>query len=506
MKKKGAQSRNPVWSKRTGIVPSKINILYTAGRDIQAKLPADELLIPYDIWTNRAHCLMLERQKIIPTNVAESILKSLEEISALYRKNQFHLDPQLEDIHVNIETFIAEEAGEEVAGWLHTARSRNDQSTTDIRLYVRDRLLEVFEGTIELIEVLVSQAEEFSDAIMPGLTHLRFASVTTWAHYVLSYAQALERDLVRIQQAYSILNQSPLGSVASYGTSWNIDRSYSAKMLGFERVQINTIDCLTNRWEIEAEAALAVSFLMNHLSIISQDLLLFTLPSLPLLEVDDRYVTGSSIMPQKRNLDFAEVTRAKASLIQGYALSLMGIGRSLNSGYNRDEQWTKYIIIDVFEEAHYASKLFRDIFSTLRINKANMAYAAGQGFLHAIEVTDYLTRTYSLPFRISYRIVAETVKQCASEQKLALDKLNLVLKESDTNIKITPKEWKHLGNLEQIIKSKNHIGGTAPEAIRESARSLGAVVEEHKKWLITKTKSLDDAKRFLSQQIRALIK
>lgn len=505
MNPKKTGEKQPVWSDRTRVSPSKISLLYTAGRDVEPKPPADELLIPYDIWTNRAHTLMLYRQKIISREVAQAILQSLEKISVLYRKNQFHLDPQLEDVHMNIEQFIAEDAGEETAGWLHTGRSRNDQSTTDIRLYVRDRLLEKIEGTIELMEVLLRQAEEHIETVMPGLTHLRFATLTTWAHYLVNYAQALERDTTRLQNAYEMVDQSPLGAVASYGTSWNIDRKYTAELLGFQKVQVNTIDCLTNRWEMEAEAATAICFLLNHLSIIAEDLLIFTLPPFEWVEIDSRYVTGSSIMPQKRNLDFAEVTRAKASLIQGYVQALLGIGRATTSGYNRDEQWTKFIIIDVFDEARYAAKLFRDVFLTLKVNPRQMERAGNLGFLNATEVADYLTRKYNLPFRRAYKIVAEAVRASESESQLALDKLNSVLKQNNTNIQISTREWKQLRNLKEIVKSKKHLGGPAPESIKENIAYLLGLIMEHRKWLTQKTKSLDRAKRLLTDEIKALL-
>lgn len=504
MRAKKKALKEPVWSKRTGIVPSEINLLYTTGRDVEPRPAADELLIPYDIWTNRAHCLMLYRQQIISEEIARRILAALEKLSLLYRKNRFHLEPHLEDVHINIENFVSEETGAEIAGWLHTGRSRNDQSTTDVRLYVRDRLLETIEGVIELAEVLLKQAMQSQDAVMPGLTHFRFATLTTWSHYLVSYAQALERDILRLRNAYEIINQSPLGAVASYGTSWQIDRYYTAQLLGFERVQLNTLDCMTNRWETEAEAAVALCFLLQHLSIISEDLLVFSLPTLNMIEVDDHYVTGSSVMPQKRNLDFAEVTRAKASLIQGYVQALWGIGRATTSGYNRDEQWTKFIIIDVFDEAHYAPRLFRDVFATLGINREQMAKAAEAGFLNAIEVADFLSHNYKLPFRSAYKIVAEAVRQAAAEKKLTLEKLNLALKNNKTNITIDEKSWRKLSNLEEIIRSKKHSGAPAPEFIKENVDYLATLIEQHREWLNQKTSYLDKAKRLLNQQIKAL--
>ncbi len=504
-KKQHLQQTEPIWQQRTSMPPSELNILFTAGRDVKSKPAADELLIPYDIWTNRAHCLMLHRQKIISTDVARKILDSLDAISNLYRKNQFHIDPHLEDVHMNIENFIAEDIGPETGAWLHTARSRNDQSTTDIRLFVRDRLLQKTETTIELIEVLLEKAKKYTDAVMPGLTHLRFASLTTWSHYLLSYAQSLERDLYRLQMAYETVNQSPLGAVASYGTTWNIDRTYTAQLLGFKRVQMNTIDCLTSRWEIETEVATAVSYLLNHLSIISQDLLIFTLPPLALLEIDDRFVTGSSVMPQKRNLDFAEVTRAKASLVQGYVQALWGIGHANTSGYNRDAQWTKYIIIDVFDEARSSTILFRDIFKTLKPNKRNMQRAAEQGFLNAVEVADFLSQTYKIPFRISYKVVAAAVRASVSEGALSPEKINLSLKQHNISIKIKKEEWDKIKKLQNVIERKKHIGGSAPEAILENCKVLENVIKQQRKWLEQQTTLLNNSKRFLTQQIKEVM-
>ncbi|MCX7766923.1 MAG: lyase family protein, partial [Candidatus Sumerlaeia bacterium] len=326
------------------------------------------------------------------------------------------------------------------------------------------------------------------------------------SHSLLSYAQALERDLLRFHVAYSLINQSPLGAVAAYGTYWNIDRHYTAQLLGFERVQVNTIDCMSNRWEMEAEAAVAVAFLMNHLSIISEDLLLFSLPTLNLLVIDDQYVTGSSVMPQKRNLDFAEVTRAKASLIQSYAQALWGIGRGINSGYNRDEQWTKFIIIDVFDEAHYAPRLFRDIFATLRIDQSAMTRSTELGFLNALEVADFLSANYHLPFRLAYSIVAEAVRECSAEQRLMLDRVNRVLKNNKVNIQLTETDWQQVSDPQQIINNKKHLGGPAPIAIRENITYLRQQLAEHKNWLKQNNKSLDKAKRFLNQQIKELLK
>lgn len=496
----------PVWSKRTGVKPSLINLLYTAGRDIEPKPAADELLIPYDIWTNRAHCLMLYRQQIIPAEIACKILRALDKLTDLYRKNRFQLDKNLEDVHINIENFVNKDAGAEIAGWLHTGRSRNDQSTTDVRLFVRDRLLEITEGTIELMETLLAQAEKYTEAVMPGLTHLRFATTTTWSHYLLSYAQALERDLLRFNVAYSLINQSPLGAVAAYGTYWNIDRQYTAQLLGFDRVQVNTIDCMSNRWEMEAEAAVAVAFLMNHLSIISEDLLLFSLPTLNMITIDDQYVTGSSVMPQKRNLDFAEVTRAKAALIQSYAQALWGIGRGINSGYNRDEQWTKFIIIDVFDEARYASRLFRDVFATLRIDRAAMSRATELGFLNALEVADFLSASYQLPFRLAYKVVAEAVRECSTEQRLVLDRLNQVLKNNNSDIQLTETDWQRVNDPRQIINNKKHLGGPAPIAIKENITYLRQQLAEYKNWLKQNIKSLEKAKRLLTQRINELLK
>jgi argininosuccinate lyase len=496
------KSSGQIWNERMKRQPSKINVLYCAGRDIEPRLSADEHLIPYDIWTNKAHVLMLHKQQLIPATILAKILRALDALSKCYRSGKFRLDPLKEDVHMNIEAFVQAEAGPEASGWLHTARSRNDQTTTDVRLYVRDRVLDFFGGIEALVGKILTQAAKHLETPMPGYTHGRPAAVTTFAHYLASYAQALVRDLGRLQFAFGLLNQCPLGAVAAFGTTWPIDRDYSARLLAFELVQVNNLDCVTSRWEMEAEVAGAVAFFMTHLSTVAQDLLFFSDPCRGFLTIDERYLTGSSVMPQKQNLDFAEVTRAKASLVQSYAQALHAMARGMLSGYNRDSQWTKYVIIDLFEEVHYAPRIFSDVIASLKVNADAMLRHTQFGFINAVEIADFLAQTKALPFRSAHRLVAKAVKQSQAAGRMELATLNQVLKDDGHTVRVSKKEWTSLEEPLKRLGMKQHLGAPSPRAVRSHLQGLERLRITHRNWLTQKLANLNTAKKGLEKEIK----
>ena len=301
MDKKRAQ----VWGSNLKKTPNEQNILFCAGRDVQPLPMADELLLPYDIWTNRAHCIMLHKQGLIPPASLSSILEGLYKLETLVAAGNFSLDPAKEDVHINVEAFVTENQGTEAGGRMHIGRSRNDQSACDMRLYLRDVSLSLFDSVKNLAASLLVQAEKYAESVMPGFTHYQPAMVTTWGHWLCAYVQGLCRDLERLAFAISLVNRNPLGAAAAFGTSWPIDRQLTTELLAFEKIDTNTLDCIVSRWENEAQLAHSGSMLMNHLSIMSQDLIFLSHPYSGLLQIDDDYLTGSSIMPQKKNPDFA---------------------------------------------------------------------------------------------------------------------------------------------------------------------------------------------------------
>jgi len=448
----------PVWSKRTGGRAAAANVRYCAGRDVAARPPADSLLIAADLWTNRAHAVMLARQGILAPAQAAAILRALEDIRQRADKGEFLIPPEAEDVHMAIEQEVTRLAGPGSGGWLHAGRSRNDQTTTDIRLWLREALLDLAADASALARAIATHARGHTETVCPGFTHMQPAMITTWGHVACAWAQALGRDLERIEAALGAADRSPLGAAASFGTSWPIDREMTARLLGFREVQDNSLDCVSSRGEAETQAVFALSLLLNRLSGIGQDLILLSSPPRRWLRLDDQFVTGSSIMPQKRNPDFAEVTRAKASAVAGILAGLLGIGRSAPAGYNRDSQWTKYLVMDAFAEIEGAPAIFQGVFESMAVDARRMREACAEGYMNAAEVAEALAARTRLPFRDCYRVVAEAVAACESAGTLRREALNGVLR----------RRWKEIsGNIQassgqQDSQASGKLGRAVP--------------------------------------------
>lgn len=455
------------WGERLTEAPEMRNIAYCAGRDVAGRPMADAVLVPFDCWQNRAHITMLAEQGIVSAEQAKKIRRAVTDFQKAVAAGELSLIPEKEDVHTNIEHFVAEKLGPEISGVMHTGRSRNDQTTTVVRMYLRDRLLEFAISVAGLIDGICRRAEEFAGVPVAGYTHYQPASVTTVGHWFASYAQALLRDLGRLVEAYQRINISPLGAAASFGTSWPINRERTAELLGFRAVQANSLDCITNRWEMEAEAATAVEFTMTHLSIISQDIIMLSGPQLGIMQVADRYVTGSSIMPQKRNPDFAEVTRAKAVLVQQMTASLFGIARGAFSGYNRDTQWTKYLAMDIFDEAMDAPVVFAGVFDTLQIDAAAAEASAAANFVNAVDVADVLAQESGLPFRATYEIASKAVRLSEEQGSVDLDVVrDLAEKAGSKAMKLD------VGSPAAIANRKKHTGGTQQARLKADLRKM----------------------------------
>ncbi len=473
----------PVWGHRLEGKPGELSILYCAGRDVRVIPMADEILIPFDIWNTEAHNIMLCRRGIISRDELRVILSALLRIRNLYEEGQFKLDPGKEDVHMNIESFITEHCDQDIGRKVHTGRSRNDQIVCDMRMYLREKTLQMFDSLMGLVEALLDVAGDHLDTVMPGFTHYQHATISTFAHLLVSYAQALERDLERFRFAYSVINRNPLGAAAGYGTSWPIDRELTARLLGFDRVQENSIDCVSSRWEAEAQLASAVCFMMNHLSVISQDFIFMTTSEANMLKLHDSFVLGSSIMPQKRNPGPLEVTRARAAMAHGALQSLFGIGKASLSGYNRDGQYTKYLIFDLISECELAPVVLREVIRTVQVNREIMRKLATVGFLNAVDVADHITREFRVPFRRSYHVVAEAVRLSDAEGEITLSAINTALKNAGIDRSFDTQTFDQLKIPERNVELKNHMGGPAPEAVSRTTNGISQKVKEHKDWL-----------------------
>ena len=486
---KSKAPKQQFWGGRMKEPPEMRNVAYCAGRDVAARPMADAVLIPYDVWQNRAHSLMLAEKGIMPHASLRKVLRGLAEFERRTAAGELALDPAKEDVHTNIEHFVAATAGEGHSGFMHTGRSRNDQSTTVVRMLVRDELLSFGEELGVLIAATLGASARFATVPVPGLTHTQPASLTTVGHWFASHAQALLRDLGRLVEAWDRINVSPLGAAASFGTSWPIGREMTARLLGFSAVQVNTLDCLTNRWEMEAEAATVLEFALTHLSIVSQDLIMLSFPDIGVVQIADRYVTGSSIMPQKRNPDFAEVTRAKAAVVQNLASTLFAVAKGSLSGYNRDAQWTKYLIMDAFAEAADAPAVFAGVFDTLEVNEARAAELARRNFVDAVDVADTLARESGLPFRAAYDIVSKAVR--LSDKLGRIDPEVVARLAAEAGAKKTRMA---LATPEAIVASKAHTGGPAPRILARDGKRMADRLKELKAALASRRKRIETAR------------
>jgi argininosuccinate lyase len=488
-----------VWGHRLAGKPEELSVMYSAGRDVKALPMADEVLIPYDIWNTESHDVMLYKQGILTRNEIKVILSSLLRIRELYESGEFELDPKKEDVHMNIESYVTENFDSEIGRKIHTGRSRNDQIVCDMRMYLRDKALQFTDSLIQLVDVILKIAGEHLETVMPGFTHYQHATISTFGHLLVSYAQALERDLERFEFAYSIINRNPLGAAAGYGTSWQLDRELTTRLLGFDEVQENSIDCVSSRWEAEAELASAISFMMSHLSIACQDIIFMTTSEAGMIRLDDKFVGGSSIMPQKRNPAPLEVTRAKTAIAHGIMQAIFEIAKASLSGYNRDSQYTKYLIFDLVSECELAPVVIREVIRTMQVNKETMKKLAKVGFLNAVDVADYLTRNHNMPFRQAYHIVADAVKLSDAEGEITLSAINTALKEDNLEISIDDESFNKLSVPEMNVSLKDHIGGPAPKSVLKTIDNIKVKLDKHRNWLDFAYSNLQNAKSELDR-------
>ena len=480
--------------------------IFTSGRDVRGTPPADERLIPYDLWGSRAHVVMLAKQKILPRREARSLVKGLREIEKSWLKGNFHLDPSKEDVHSNIEAWLIKKYGIDVGGRLHTARSRNDQVVLDMRLYMRDRALDFIAELTSIVNVLLDQAQKYRDSILPGYTHHQPAQVTTLGHIWLSFAGAFLRDGSRFQDWYGRFNQNPLGSMTGYSTSFTIDRNLTSRLLGFDGPCQNSLDPIQNRWEPEAEMAFAITAMMNHLSSVAQTLILFSTGEFGMIRLDDAYCSGSSMMPQKRNPDPLEVIKAKAAVAQGLLNSLLSIGKANFLGYNRDTQWAKYLIMDLVDESIPAPKLMSEIIASLRVNEKEMATLCQERFISAPDLLERIVQDWGVPFRKAKVAVEKAVRYSEVErsQQVSISALRRAAKEEGINLKIDAKFVQAAQESRDIVSRRKVIGGTSPQALQRSIVSVFRQSQSIQRWLTEKRKQQSAAKNQLIRAERIL--
>jgi len=450
---------NKMWGGRFAMSPADLMV------EINASIGFDKAMAPQDIAGSKAHAEMLARQGIITKADAREILKGLEQVRTEIERGDFAFSQALEDIHMNVESRLAELIGP-AAGRLHTARSRNDQVALDFRLYVRDSL-DAFDSVLaSLQQALATKADTHADVVMPGFTHLQPAQPVTFGHHLLAYVEMLGRDRGRFADARKRLNESPLGSAALAGTSFPIDREYTAEALGFDRPTANSLDGVSDRdFALETLAAAAISAM--HLSRLAEEIVIWMTPQFGFVRLSDKWTTGSSIMPQKRNPDAAELCRAKIGRIAGAFQSLIMVMKGLPLTYSKDMQEDKEVTFDALRAFAVAAAAMRGMIEDLEPVPETMRAAAGRGYSTATDLADWLVRTLGLPFREAHHVTGSIVKR-AETKGAALEDLSLAEMQV-VEPRITKDVFSVL-SVDASVRSRTSYGGTAPQNVRKMAR------------------------------------
>jgi argininosuccinate lyase len=432
----------------------------------------DRRLYKYDIAGSIAHANMLGRQGIIPKADAKKIISGLKEILKEIESGRFRFKPGLEDIHMNIEAALIEKIGPS-GGRLHTARSRNDQIALDIRLYLREKTNGIISLLKRLETTMLNTAERNMDAIMPGYTHMQRAQPVFLSHHLLSYLWMFERDRQRLADSLKRINILPLGSCALAGTTLPIDREYAAALLGFDKVSENSIDAVSDR-DFIIEFIAAASILMMHLSRLSGELVLWSTTEFSFIELPDAYSTGSSIMPQKKNPDVAELIRGKTGRVYGSLFNILTVMKGLPLSYNRDFQEDKPPLFDTVDTVEACLTVLNEMFPEIKFNKERMLDAAYRGFSTATDMAEYLVKR-GIPFRDAHEIIGRIVLYAIENRKelggLGLDELRRFSRHFAKDVFEAIK-------VDVSVKGKKSEGGTSPESVKKQIKELKSLLRE----------------------------
>ena len=432
-----------------------------------SSIAVDRRLYRCDITGSIAHVKMLARQRIILLSEAQKIVRGLKAIKREIERGKFPFSSADEDIHMNIERRLTKKIGA-VAGKLHTARSRNDQVALDMRLYLREELKVILDAIRRLKKELARAARRNLKVMMPGYTHLQRAQPVLFSHHLLAYVDMLDRDGKRVEGCAERVNVLPLGSGALAGTSFPIDRAYVAKMLGFPRLSTNSIDAVSDR-DFVLEFLSVSAILFVHLSRFAEEMILWCSEEFGFIELPDRYCTGSSMMPQKKNPDVIELIRARTGRVYGNLQALLTVMKGLPLAYNRDLQEDKIPLFDTVDTVKASLDMMREVVRGLKVNKERMLAAAQEGFMNATDLADYLVRR-GMTFRSAYTLVGRIVRYCLGShrriEQLSLKELRRF------NPRIEEDVYAFLA-LDAVIERRRALGGTSSDNVRRRLREMG---------------------------------
>jgi len=450
------QDKSKAWSGRFNEPVAELVKRYTASVEF------DQRLAEFDIQGSLAHARMLGAQGIIAHEDVAAIERGLAEILAEIRSGRFEWLLDLEDVHLNIEKRLTDKIGD-AGKRLHTGRSRNDQVATDVRLWLRATVDDVLTRIGKLQQSIVELADKHADTAMPGFTHLQVAQPVTFGHHLLAYFEMLKRDAERFADARKRINRLPLGAAALAGTSYPIDRERVARELGFDGVCENSLDAVSDR-DFAIEFTSAAALLMTHLSRFSEELILWSSPRFGFIDIADRFCTGSSIMPQKKNPDVPELVRGKTGRVNGHLIALLTLMKSQPLAYNKDNQEDKEPLFDTADTLLVTLEIYADMLRGITVDTAAMRLAAAEGFATATDLADYLVKK-GLPFRDAHEAVARAVRHAESQN---CDLADLSLADLKAFSSLVEADIYEVLTLEGSLASRNHIGGTAPQQVREA--------------------------------------
>jgi argininosuccinate lyase len=447
---------NQMWGGRFSAKPDQVM------EAINASIDTDKRLAEQDIAGSKAHAAMLAKAGVISNADAKAITGGLDQVLTEIRDGKFHFSKALEDIHMNVESRLKEIIGDP-AGRLHTARSRNDQVALDFRLWVKSACEVRQEQITALMAALVAQAAKHADSVMPGFTHLQTAQPVTFGHHLMAYVEMLDRDRGRFADAAARMNESPLGAAALAGTGFPIDRHMTANSLGFERPMANSLDAVSAR-DFALEALAAVAICAQHLSRLAEEIVVWSSAQFGFVRLSDAWSTGSSIMPQKRNPDAAELVRAKTGRATGSLVQLLTIMKGLPLAYSKDMQEDKQATFDAFDALDLSLQAMTGMIATMTPNVERMRASASTGFSTATDLADWLVRELNIPFREAHHITGAAVK-AAEQAGVSLSDLPLAALKA-IEPRITDKVFAVL-TIDASVASRKSYGGTAPERVRE---------------------------------------
>lgn len=434
--------------------------------DFNSSIGVDSLMYKEDIQGSIAHATMLGKQNIIPNTDADLIIQTLKEIEKDIDNQQLEIDPTAEDIHMFIEQELTSKIGD-AGKKLHTARSRNDQVALDFRLYTIKKGNELVELLNTFIVVLCKKAEENTETIMPGYTHLQRAQPITFAHHLMAYVEMFKRDIDRISQSIERTKVSPLGCGALATTTYPIDRELTKELLGFHSIALNSLDGVSDR-DFAIELASDISITMMHLSRLSEEIVLWSSWEFKFIELDDAFATGSSIMPQKKNPDICELIRGKTGRTYGNLNNLLVMMKGLSLAYNKDMQEDKEALFDSIETLIVCLETITPMMETCTVIKENMRNAAAKGFINATDCADYLTKK-GMPFRDAYQVIGKLVNDAIENDKVLE---TLTLEEYKQASDLFEEDIYEAISLETCVNNRNVVGGPAPSVVKEHIKTV----------------------------------